>query len=433
MTGLRGSIVLMVAALVACTRLAAAPEPPRDAPAEPAPKLTEKPVKSLGKVGDAYGGVVISPNGERLAYVVYKEYEKWVVVCDGREGMLYRRLIGLRFSSDGKRLAYIGESPQGHVFVCEGAEKPSGGSLAFSPDGRHVAYQGPDGNVLRDGRPESEHSFLGKTLVFSPDSQHLAYLAGYPRRVICDGKSGPSYKEGVFGEPVFPPDGKSYAHTLSQGEKVGDKWVVYWKDKKVGGPYDMVEGIVFAPDSKRIAYRALVGGKWSVVVNDKKGPDFSQLGVIVFSGDNKRLAYPACDKDGWCVMYDGKKGLACAEVGNPVFSADSKHLAYRAVKDGKALVICDGMESAPFDEISWVGFTPNGNHIAFAAARGKDKFIVCDGVEGPPHERLMVPERPFEVASETRYVVIDKAETSLVGVDWPADRTWENAFKPSAK
>lgn len=52
--------------------------------------------------------------------------------------------------------------------------------------------------------------------------------------------------------------------------------------------------------------------------------------------------------------------------------------------------------------------------------------------QGPPHGEVLVPERFDEVAGKVCYVVIDKDEASLVEVDWPADRTWEHAFKPAA-
>ena len=396
------------------------------------PALVERTVKSLGKLKEGAGEPMINSIGSRMAYVLYRE-KKQVLVCDGREGREYLGISGLHFSPDGGRLAYLAQNTlSGSTFVCDGVEIRGHGMypFTFSPDGRHTVYRSDA--TMRDGRPEGDCPMTGKAFAFSPDSRRLAYVTY--SCIICDGKKGPEVeKGGVLGDPVWAPDSRSYAHTVSQGDKIGDRWVVFWADKKVGGPYDMVEGIVFAPDSKRIVYRALAKDKWSVVVNDKKGPGFSNIGTIVFSGDNKHMAYRACDDDGWFVVCDGKKGPAYTDVGDPVFSADGKHMAYRAVKDGKALVICDDRETASFDEITWVGFAQNGNHLAFAAGRGNNKFVVCDGVEGPPHERLMVPERPFEVVAKLRYVVIEKAEASLLEVDWPADRIWENAFSPSAK
>lgn len=437
MTGAERRILLMVLTVAFSAALAAAPEPPKDAPAEPALKLTEKPVKSLGKIDEkAWEPLLINSTGTRMAYVLPKGEKKAVVVCDGKEGREYETVGQLQFSPDGRRFVYSATSPKANFYVLDGAEvnAPGPQGFAFSPDSNHTVYCAND-EVFRDGRKETGDSF-GRTKppVFSPDSLHCAYIGR--DHIVCDGKNGKAFLFGApgvkFGEVVFTPDSKSYAFSLRQGEKIGDKWVVFWGDAKFG-PYDIVEGIVFSPDSRRLTFRAMSGGKWSVIVNNKKGPDFSALGAIVFSSDNKHMAYRACGKDGWVVVLDGKAGPACTDLGDPVFSSDGKHIAYRAVKDGKSLVVCDGRESASFDQITCLGFTPNSNHLAFAAVRGNDKFVVCDGVEGPPHERLMVPERPFEVASKVRYVVIEKAEASLVEVDWPADRLWENAFRPAAK
>src|SRR5688572_18634118 len=73
-------------------------------------------------------------------------------------------------------------------------------TLAFSPDGRRMAY------VARDAGPTlwlnnekvAVHGGFGLPLVFSPDGQHLAYRAyDDPRsdrsRVVIDGQAGPTY------------------------------------------------------------------------------------------------------------------------------------------------------------------------------------------------------------------------------------------------
>ncbi len=406
--------------------------------ADAPPALAERTVKPLGKMeGIIWGDPLVSPNGERMAWVVKRD-DKLVVVCDGKEGTEYMgssayvARLRMRFSQDGKRLVYLATKPPGtYVWVCDRVEITGHPSyqFTFSPDGRHTAYWGASGETIRDGRPAGS-AIAGKTYVFSPDSRHLAYAASLC--IVCDGKKGPEFEKGaVLGDPVWTPDSQSCAHTVSQGDKIGDKWVVFWADKKIGGPYDMVEGIAFSPDSKRIAYRALAKDKWTVVVNDKKCEAFNSVRTIVFSPDGKRMAYAACDDEGWRIVCDGKKGPAFSEVGDPVFSADSKHMTYRVLKDGEARVICDGKETPPIGAVIWVGFSPDSKHLAFAAERGKDKFIVCDGLEGPAHERMIVPERPADKEGKLRTVVIDKAEASLVEVDWPADRTWEDAFKGS--
>ena len=404
-------------------------------------KLTEKAVKSLGKVeGGASAKVVINCNGNRLAYLLRKGKDRMAVVCDGKEGPEYWVIYmeRARFSPDGSRFVYSVTKPSGvNMWVCDGVEIDGHPSVpfVFSPDGRHTAY-GSLSKVIRDGRPDSDedpHAAGGRmTPVFSPDSQHLAYFAGYPpkRCMVCDGKKGPPFKE-QLGDAVWTPDSSSFAYTVSQGDKVGDKQVILWGSRRLG-PHEMIEGLVFSPDSKRLAYHARSKGKWSVVVSDQKGPEFINVGtMILFSPDGRRLAYPACDKDGWLIFCDSKKGPVFAEVGDPVFSPDGKHLAYRAVKEGRAVAICDGRESGTFDEVTRVVFSPDSKHLAFAAGRKGEKFMVCDGVETPAHATVLVPEHFDAVPGKLRYVVIDKDQASLVEVDWPADRTWEDAFKSS--
>jgi WD40 repeat protein len=273
--------------------------------------------------------------------------------------------------------------------------------------------------------------FPKATPVFSPNSQHCAYATDIyktkTRCILSDGKEDQSFKTEELGDPVWTPNSKSYAYTVSEGGKVGDKWTLYWEHRKFG-PYDMIEGITFSPNSLRVTFRALAREKWSVVVDYVKGPGFTKVSDIVFSPDGKHMAYAASDKDGWSVVCDENKGPAYAEVSDPVFSADGAHMAYSATKDSTCFVVCGKKRSADYEEAGSVFFSPNGNHVAFAAGRKNDKFIVIDGIESPPHKRVIIPERPCETQGKFRYVVIDKNEASLVEVDWPKGGGWEAAF-----
>ena len=428
----RGHGIIITAAAIVAFLLMSPGVWAQPAPAAAPAMIAETVVKSLGNVEKAVGEPVFSPNGERVAYNVRKDNGNVAVVSDGKESREYKSsvLSSGAFSADGRRFAFrMQKTDNAEGIVADGVEYVPGWLCAFSPDGRQMAYSNTDG-IVRNGRLEIGLNIRGKKLVFSPDSRHLAYVHGYPARIVVDGKAGPAFaKPDILGDPVWAPDSGSLAHTASQGDKAGDRWVLFWKDKKVGGPYDMVEGIAFSPDSKRIAWRALVKDQWAVVVNGKKGPDYSTLGGIVFSADGKHMAYPACGKDGWSVVLDSKEGPACLQVLDPVvFSPDGKHVAYRALRDGKAVVVCDDRQTPPYDQISWAAF--NGNHLAFAATRGKDSFIVCDGLEGPPHERVVVPERACDTPFKVRYVAIDKNEASLIEIATPADRTWESQFVP---
>ena len=65
------------------------------------------------------------------------------------------------------------------------------------------------------------------------------------------------------------------------------------------------------------------------------------------------MAYGAVAGDKWIVVVDGKEGVEYDSImeGTPIFSADSQHLAYGAKSDHKWLVVVDGEEGGKYDGI----------------------------------------------------------------------------------
>ncbi len=96
------------------------------------PALVERTVKALGKLeGTLWGAPLLSPNGERMAWVMAKGLGKLVVVCDGKEGPEYQWTSAsltqpsMRFSPDGKRFVYAARKRAedgDHVWVCDRVE-----------------------------------------------------------------------------------------------------------------------------------------------------------------------------------------------------------------------------------------------------------------------------------------------------------------------
>ncbi|MHB9105451.1 MAG: M56 family metallopeptidase [Armatimonadota bacterium] len=134
-----------------------------------------------------------SPDG-RLAYVAQVSEHGWTLVCNGSESPVYASINAVRFSPNGRRLAYTFSRNLQHDLVLDGKIIPNAWRPAFSPDSAHFAYishrQGVN-VVVRDGQAfPLPHNLIPDQLCFSPDSRRLLCLAadrGKPV-LLVDGK-----------------------------------------------------------------------------------------------------------------------------------------------------------------------------------------------------------------------------------------------------
>jgi WD40 repeat protein len=186
------------------------------------------------------GGLVISPDGSKVAYMAGKgEKEVFIMVDDQKV------------------------SPEIYCFVWD---------LTFSPDGSKVVYWAQKGEVeLIIGKG----FFLGKGFV-----------------MINDKPVSPEF-DGV-GAPIFSPDGSKVAyiatkylagtviyHSVKTPELRAKKLYagyVMVNDKRVSPEFDGVGVPTFSPDGSKVAYRATKDEKVFVMVNDKKvSPEFDNI------------------------------------------------------------------------------------------------------------------------------------------------------------
>lgn len=350
-------------------------------------------IENWGFLGNTTKDIVYSKNSKRFAYKA-KMGRKWFAVIDGFEGKKYQNIDCGAFSPDSRRIAYTARKAYNQAFlVVDGVEgKQYNGAFTpiFSPDSKHIAYMArlkheedyrtgklkQSWTVVLDGIEGDEYDKVGN-LLFSLDSKRLFYSA------IKDGK-----------EFAIINGNKSIGYDASLkkfsflGISSGGK---YWKNNILG---------IFSPDSMRLAYIAMRGKKWHVVVDGKEGNGYDAIGewfwegfnYMIFSPDSKRIAYKAKRGDKWFVVVDGVEGEEYDAIGSPleghhiVFSPDGKRVGYKAKRGDKSFIVIDGIKGKQYDECSNPSFSRDSWHVAYKARRGKKEFSVIDGVEGEEYD-----------------------------------------------
>lgn len=257
------------------------------------------------------------------------------------------------------------------------------------------------------------------------------------------------------------PDGRRIAYTVRKGASKG--WLalapfgVGRNDQAkaivdgVEGPlYEGLDTAVFSPNSRRVAYRALRGGKMSVgmstvgevqalvVVDGVEGPGFDMVSRPEFSPDSAHVGYKAITRKGVSVVLDGVVGEEWYDgLGGPVFSPDSQRVAYLG-RRGKQLLLVNGTQVTPVsaDDGGDLAFSPDGR-LAYKANRGKPMFVVVDGVEGPSYDSIgaLVFSAEGRLAygarrGKTAFIVVEGAAPRQMGSD---TRVGDPVFSPDGR
>src|SRR5262249_42739763 len=159
-----------------------------------------------------------------------------------------------------------------------------------------------------------------KTVAVSSDSKRVAYWANCTQEVL--GVEGEGFGEVMRKSPFGV-------------QQVLGVWRIVVDGKEVE-EYGRILGTapIFSPDSKRVAYVAVMQGEMFVVVDGKKDRSYDAIAQNhpIFSADSKRVAYMAKRRDKYVVVLDGQEGNEYDGIGKgcPIFSPDSKRVAYEA-------------------------------------------------------------------------------------------------------
>ena len=246
---------------------------------------TGKEVRTLPAAKGYTAVIAVGPAGHQLARVIEdRTIEIWDLAANKVEARLKvdGQISSLAISPDGKRLAVghgtgrdeapaqVWDIATGKLLWSMPAQKAYVHSLAFSPDGGHLASAGLDrsikiwdaesGRLIREIKGSARIVFQ---VTFSPDGTRLAGACGHHARV-WDVRTGEevsllSGHQGTVSAVAFSPDGKTLASAGS------DRAVRVW-DLATGreastfkGHGEHVFAVAFSPDGKRLASGVATG------------------------------------------------------------------------------------------------------------------------------------------------------------------------------
>lgn len=187
----------------------------------------------------------ISPDGNKIAYLSYKDRYTFLYVFDRMTGLSVplSKEVGLNIAP---------------------AWSPDGGQLAhvLSKDGNNEIYlRNADGTNLRR---LTRHRAVDTSPVFSPDGNHIAFVSdrgGNPQIYVMDvtGENAKrlSFQGGSSYDPAWSPDGKYIAYVA---EKRGEGLEIYVMNADGSEPRRLTnsqgsnESPSWSPDSRHLIY-----------------------------------------------------------------------------------------------------------------------------------------------------------------------------------
>lgn len=172
--------------------------------------------------------------------------------------------------------------------------------------------------------------------------------------------------------------------------KKGDRWVVVI-DGKESDVYDAVASPAFSSDGTQFAYSATLNGQTFLVINGvAQSTQYNSITEIVFSPNGEQIAYVANKNEKYVVVLNQKEGKEYQEIGELetktgtayiIFSSDSQSFAYKVIEDQQQFMVINSQEGKRYDEISNFTFSDDGSQYAYEAEKNGREIIVVDNKE----------------------------------------------------
>lgn len=152
-----------------------------------------------------------------------------------------------------------------------------------------------------------------------------------------------------------------------------------------------VRDVTFSADSRHLAFPALEGGTWRLVVDGTPGPPLDGIGSVVFSPDGSHLAYAALRDGSWHVVRDGIFGAPHDLIydGSLQFDPTGQRLAYVSDRNGAATITVDERAIATHAGVGAVRFGANGARLGYVARDGGRAHLIVDGRTAASHDQIL--------------------------------------------
>jgi hypothetical protein len=303
-------------------------------------------------------------------------------------------------------------------------ELPEGSvGLQVMSDGAHALslLPHPDGSLslVWDGVPGEPYSTTeggtDNTFMSSADGKHVAFWAtrGDDSFIVADGVDiGPfdAWTRNV--PPTFASNGRLAFGASPRGQLADTGTLV---------PYLFVDDAlrrdlplapvpaVFSPDGSRLAYAAQAAPQMTprwVVVDERRGEDFEDVGMLGFSADSRRFFHKAQQGGRWRFVLDGEMGPPVDDVLLAAVSPDSRRHLYLAAEGGSVRLFVDGTMS-PDPDVRYAMFSPDSQRIgSMVVGPGGRAGYVVDGRPEPLHKGVRHSAAGFFSPDSRHYAYI---------------------------
>jgi Tol biopolymer transport system component len=173
-------------------------------------------------------------------------------------------------------------------------------------------------------------------------------------------------------------------------------------DGREGEGFGNVKSPVFSPDGAHLAYQALAGDRWLLVVDGTVHPG-TPKGYLThgFSSDGSRIAFIDDQERGRLVVADTafkSQTVIDPAVSQMQWSGDRARLAAIGADGARQRVLTFGFDKVAAvtrgpseDSVDGVVFGPDGLSVAYIAERSGKRYVVLDGREEPLFSDVIGP------------------------------------------